>query len=275
MLFKFSFKNLYNVLVYFYLFILFIFIVFALYSLCNLVFLFCLLLDNAIVEINISASQSPVSGQSVSDSNDTLSSFLNHSNSVEYNMSKCDIENSNVENSQKNNHNDECVHSSNDDSNVENSQKNNRSDKSVHSSSDDSNKDFGHNNEVEAPEKIIGMGIILHLSASLIFGVWWILIYFITVVIIDMVKNLVYMVKVVKETQRNHGILLEEIVQRLKNKGITISHPEGMPQIPLQNISTAEKMEKCLALSTTQMEYLVSTDLKPIHYFLAKDISLQ
>lgn len=50
---------------------------------------------------------------------------------------------------------------------------------------------------------------------------------FITVVIIDMVKNLVYMVKVVKETQRNHGILLEKIVQRLRNKGITISHPEG------------------------------------------------
>lgn len=90
-----------------------------------------------------------------------------------------------------------------------------------------------------------------------------------------MVKNLVYMVKVVKETQRNHGILLEKIVQRLRNKGITISYPERMPQIPLQNISTAEKMEKCLALSTAQMEYLVSTDLKPIHYFLAKDISLQ
>lgn len=136
---------------------------FALYSLCNSVFLFCLLLDNAIVEINISASQSPVFGQSVSDSNvDTLSSFFSRSNSVEYNMSKCEKENSNVENSQKNNHNDECVHSSNDDSNVENSQKNNRSDKSVHSSSDDSNEDFGHNNEVEAPEKIIGMGIILH-----------------------------------------------------------------------------------------------------------------
>lgn len=91
---------------------------------CNLVLLFCLLLDNAIIEINMSACQSPVSGQSVSDSNvDTLSSFLSHSNSVESSMSKCDIENSNVENSQKNNHSDECVYSSNDDSNAENLQK--------------------------------------------------------------------------------------------------------------------------------------------------------
>lgn len=87
-----------------------------------------------------------------------------------------------------------------------------------------------------------------------------------------MVKNLVYMVKVVKKTQRNHGILLEEIVQRLRNKGITISHPEGMPQIPLQNINAAEKMEKCLASFTAQMEYLVSTGLKSIHYFLRQKI---
>lgn len=56
--------------------------------------------------------------------------------------------------------------------------KNNRSDKSVHSSSDDSNEDSGHNNKVEAREKITGMGKILYLSASLIFGVWWILIFF-------------------------------------------------------------------------------------------------
>lgn len=89
----------------------------------------------------------------------------------------------------------------------------------------------------------------------------------ITVIIIDMVKKLYYMVKIVKETQRNHGGLLEEIVQRLRNKGITLSHPEGMPQIPLQSISAAEDMEECLTSSTAQMEYLVSTDLKSIHYF--------
>lgn len=86
----------------------------------------------------------------------------------------------------------------------------------------------------------------------------------ITIIIVDMVKNLVYMVKIIKETQRNHGILLEEIVQRLRNKGTIVSHPEGMPQIPLENISAAEKMEKCLASSEAQMEYLVSTDLKSI-----------
>lgn len=47
----------------------------------------------------------------------------------------------------------------------------------------------------------------------------------ITIIIADMVKNLVYMVKIIKETQRNHGILLEEIVHRLRNKGTIVSHP--------------------------------------------------
>lgn len=77
-----------------------------------------------------------------------------------------------------------------------------------------------------------------------------------------MLKNLIYTVSLIRETQRNHEILLEEILQRLRNKGITVPHPEGMPQIPLENISAAEKMEKCLASSEAQMEYLVSTDLK-------------
>ncbi|XP_024875944.1 uncharacterized protein LOC112457248 [Temnothorax curvispinosus] len=72
----------------------------------------------------------------------------------------------------------------------------------------------------------------------------------------DMVKNLVYMVEIMKETQRNHGILLEEVVQRLRNKGIILSHPKGMPQIPLENINEAERMEECLASSAAQMEYL-------------------
>lgn len=40
-----------------------------------------------------------------------------------------------------------------------------------------------------------------------------------------------------------------------------------MPQIPLENINAAEKMEKCLASSEAQMEYLVSTDLKSIQWF--------
>lgn len=47
-------------------------------------------------------------------------------------------------------------------------------------------------------------------------------------------------------------------MQRLRNKGIIVPHPKGMPQIPLENIDAAEKMEKCLASSTAQMEYLVS-----------------
>lgn len=119
----------------------------------------------------MSASQSPVSGQSVDNSNVDTLSFLSNNNSVEFSMSKCDIENSNGENSQKNNHSDECVHSSNDDSSVKNSQKNNHNNKSVHSSSDNSNEDCGHDYEAETPKKITGMGTILYLSTSLIFGV--------------------------------------------------------------------------------------------------------
>lgn len=82
--------------------------------------------------------------------------------------------------------------------------------------------------------------------------------------IADIVKNLVYKVNIIKQVQRNHGILLEEILQRLRNKGTIVPHPEGMPQIPLENVTAADKMEKCLASSEAQMEYLVSTDLKSI-----------
>jgi len=50
----------------------------------------------------------------------------------------------------------------------------------------------------------------------------------------------------------------------IKKQYLIVPHPERMPQIPLENITAADKMEKCLALSEAQMEYLVSTDLKSI-----------
>lgn len=124
---------------------------------------------------------------------------------------------------------DSSVNKSDIEDNLEDLQRNNHDTEHTHGNSNDSNADADHDNQVEASKKIIG---------------------------IDIIKNLVSTVTIIKQVQRNHGILLEEILQRLRNKGTIVPHPEGMPQIPLENITAADKMEKCLASSEAQMEYL-------------------
>ncbi|XP_029157972.1 uncharacterized protein LOC114930376 [Nylanderia fulva] len=93
--------------------------------------------------------------------------------------------------------------------NLEDLQRNNHDTEHAYSNSNDSNADSDHDNQVEASKKTIGK---------------------------DIVKNLVSMVNIIKQVQRNHGILLKEILQRLRNKGTIVPHPEGMPQRYLKTL---------------------------------------
>ena len=54
--------------------------------------------------------------------------------------------------------------------------------------------------------------------------------------------------------------MVAEILQRLRNKGVVLTHPEDMPTLPLSSITVGEVMEECLT-RTANAEYLVSTYL--------------
>jgi len=73
---------------------------------------------------------------------------------------------------------------------------------------------------------------------------------------VDVIKD----VKEVKTVQENHGISLEEVLQRLKNKRKILVHPDGMAHFPLDREFKVEAMEKALN-KPANMEYLVSVGM--------------
>jgi len=72
----------------------------------------------------------------------------------------------------------------------------------------------------------------------------------------ELLKEAVKDVKVLKTVQANHGVMLEEILQRLRNKGLVLEHPKDMPRIPLDTEDKVDKMEAALNIKANH-EYLV------------------
>lgn len=52
---------------------------------------------------------------------------------------------------------------------------------------------------------------------------------------------------------------IQEILQRIRNKGKILVHPKEMPKLPLENANELARMEKCLHKQANQ-EFLVCTD---------------
>ena len=49
--------------------------------------------------------------------------------------------------------------------------------------------------------------------------------------------------------------MLYEALQRLRNKGVLLQHPDGMPTLPLSNLTEVEDMDEALT-QTANAEYL-------------------
>jgi hypothetical protein len=65
----------------------------------------------------------------------------------------------------------------------------------------------------------------------------------------------------IKHQQENQGQILDEVLQRLKNKGVVLSHPKEMPTLPIEKYSALKRMEELLKLPANY-EYVVSfTDI--------------
>jgi len=60
----------------------------------------------------------------------------------------------------------------------------------------------------------------------------------------DLLKDIVRDMKGVKSVLANHGLILEEIQQRLRNKGVILTHPEDMPHFPLKTTEEVDELEK-------------------------------
>lgn len=72
-----------------------------------------------------------------------------------------------------------------------------------------------------------------------------------------MLKDILTTVTAIKVEQSSQGAMLDEILQRLRNKGVVLTHPADMPPLPLQNDSDVKEMERSLR-SSGNAEYLVS-----------------
>ncbi|CAA2990874.1 Hypothetical predicted protein, partial [Olea europaea subsp. europaea] len=72
---------------------------------------------------------------------------------------------------------------------------------------------------------------------------------------LDVLKEVCRDVKKIQKEQTNQDIVLEEILQRLKNRGLVLTHPKNMPDLPLDSYEALKKLELSLQ-SKANAEYL-------------------
>ena len=51
-------------------------------------------------------------------------------------------------------------------------------------------------------------------------------------------------VTAINEAETNQGKLFNEVVQRLRNKAVILTHPKGMPKIPVKKYNHLKQMEQ-------------------------------
>ena len=74
---------------------------------------------------------------------------------------------------------------------------------------------------------------------------------------IDILKDICRDVKSIKKELKNHSLVLEEVVERLRNRGAVLLHPKSMPTLPIDSYENFKKMEVSLE-TPSNLEYLVS-----------------
>ena len=71
----------------------------------------------------------------------------------------------------------------------------------------------------------------------------------------EILRDVLQQLKQIRAEQAEQRVMLSEALQRLRNKGV-LQHPDGMPTLPLSNLTEVEDMEEALA-QTANAEYLV------------------